>query len=83
MLARSDWFGGNYSSTFENDEQMMDYFRQNPVNLILWSERTNLAPKPHAVVMKEMLKRYPFVWRPVLLEGSWTIYAFQPEFGAP
>lgn len=84
ILAHSDWFGRNYSSAFATPEAMMEYFRQNPVNLIIWKEGPESALKaPHERIMSEMLRRYPLSWHKVLSldsaggsESSWTIYEY-------
>ena len=81
ILARSDWFGGKYSSVFGTPEEMLEYFRQHPVSLVIWTERPEAALKPHASTMSQMLRRYPLSWQPVLVIGpaggaplSWTVY---------
>ena len=86
ILARSDWFGLEYSSTFDTPESMMKYFRQHPVDLVIWNERPEATLKPHAHIMSEMLRRNPLSWDRVLSLGSaggsasfWTIY----EYHAP
>jgi len=61
-LASGDWFGGHYSSKFENCEQMMEYFRQEPVDLIMWDASPESTLRPHARILGEMLRRYPLTW---------------------
>jgi 4-amino-4-deoxy-L-arabinose transferase-like glycosyltransferase len=83
ILAHSDWFGRNYSSAFVTPGEMMEYFQQNPVNLIIWNERPESTLKAHGRIMSEMLRQYPLLWRKVLsLDSagrsapSWTIYEY-------
>lgn len=83
ILAHSDWFGHNYSSTFASPEEMMDYFQQNPVDLIIWNEGPKSVLRAHELIMSEMLQHYPLAWQEVLsldstdgLESSWRIYKF-------
>jgi len=65
-LAHSDWFGLNYSSAFVTPEEMLEYFRQHPVHLIVWNEQPASPLKAHVRLMSEMLRRYPLVWHKVL-----------------
>jgi hypothetical protein len=85
ILAHSDWFGLHYSSAFVTPEDMMEYFRQHPVNLIIWYELPESALKAHAHIMSEMLRRYPLSWHKILSLDSaggsaspWTIYKYIP-----
>ena len=84
ILAHSDWFDRNYSSAFVTPEEMMEYFRQRPVNLIVWNERTEATLKAHERIMSEMLRHYPLSWHRVLpadsgsgSASSWTIYEYR------
>jgi 4-amino-4-deoxy-L-arabinose transferase-like glycosyltransferase len=80
MLAHSDWVGLNYSSTYTTPEQMIEYFRQHPVNLLIWKELPGSTLKAHAQIMGEMLRRYPLSWHKVLsLDSSWTIYEYDAQ----
>jgi hypothetical protein len=83
ILAHSDWFGRNYSSVFVTPEETMEYFRQHPVNLIIWNERPEATLKKHMAILNDMLRRYPLSWHKVVSfssEGgsasSWTIYEY-------
>ena len=83
LLAHSDWFGHNYSSVFVTPEEMMEYFRRNPVNLIIWNERPESTLKAHARIMSEMLRHYPLSWHKVLSldsaggsASSWAVYEY-------
>jgi len=83
ILARSDWFGLDYSSTFDTPEAMMEYFRRHPVDLVIWNERPEATLKPHARIMSEMLRQNPLSWHKVQSLGSvggsassWTIYEY-------
>jgi putative flippase GtrA len=87
ILARSDWFGLNYASTFVTPEETMEYFRRHPVDLIVWNERPGATLPAHAQILGEMLRRYPFSWRIVRWLGptggsasSWTIYEYCTPF---
>ena len=66
MLAHSNWFGGSYSEAFADPEQMMKYFRNNPVDFVIWSERPDVALQAHARILGEMLREYPASWRKVM-----------------
>jgi 4-amino-4-deoxy-L-arabinose transferase-like glycosyltransferase len=84
VLAHSDWFGGSYSLAFATPEEMMEYFRQHPVNLLMWTESREATLQAHARIMSEMLRRYPLSWHRVPslhLEGgftsSWTMYEYK------
>ena len=84
ILAHEDWFGRNTTSAFVSAEEMMEYFRQRPVNLVIWNERPGATLKTHARIMSEMLRRYPLAWRTVLWLGSaggsassWTVYEYE------
>jgi len=89
ILARADWFGLNYSSAFGTPEEMMEYFRKNPVNLIIWNDGPESMVKAHELIrseMRAMLQRYPFSWQKVVsLDStggsamSWTIYEYCPS----
>ncbi|MBZ5725615.1 MAG: GtrA family protein [Acidobacteriia bacterium] len=85
VLAHSDWFGAHYSSAFATAEEMMEYFRQHPVNLVIWNRRAEPAPQAHARIMGEMLMRYPLDWQSVLPPGragpasSWRIYQYRGQ----
>ena len=77
ILAHSDWFGRNYSPAYTTPEQMMEYFRQHPVNLLIWNELPESTLKAHGRVMGEMLRSYPLAWHKVLsLDSSWTVYEY-------
>lgn len=83
LLARSDWFGGKYSSVFATPEEMKEYFRRNPVSLVIWNERPEAKLAAHARLMSEMLRGYPLAWHKVLELGpagrsasSWTVYEY-------
>jgi 4-amino-4-deoxy-L-arabinose transferase-like glycosyltransferase len=83
ILARSDWFGLNYSSTFVTPAEMMEYFRHYPVDFIIWNERPEAKLEAHAQIMSEMLRQYPLWWHRVLSldsedgpASSWTIYEY-------
>jgi hypothetical protein len=83
LLARRDWFGGKYSSVYAAPEEMMEYFRKNPVNLVIWNERPEAKIEAHARIMSEMLRGYPQSWHKVLELGpagrsasSWTVYEY-------
>jgi 4-amino-4-deoxy-L-arabinose transferase-like glycosyltransferase len=81
ILARSDWFGLNYSSFFSTPEEMMNYFRRQPVNLIVWNQSADSAPKAHAAVMSAMLTAYPLSWPRVLSfdrgSSTWMVCQYQ------
>jgi len=94
ILAHLDWFGLNYSSIFGTSAEMMEYFQQNPVNLIIWNEAPESTLAAHARIMREMLRRYPLAWHKVLptdsaggSASSWTIYEYhappESELGTP
>ena len=62
----------------------MEYFRQRPVNLIVWNERTEATLKAHERIMSEMLRHYRLSWHRVLpadsgsgSASSWTIYEYR------
>jgi len=79
LLAHSDWFGLHDSPVFATSAEMMEYFRQNPVDLIMWSERPGIPLGMHARVMKAMLQDYPLAWHqisPAGLDKSWAIYQY-------
>jgi hypothetical protein len=83
ILAHQDWFGGNYSFAFANAGEMMEYFRQHPVNLVIWKEQPEASPVPHVRMMGEMLRQYPASWRRVLSldfagspASSWAVYEY-------
>jgi putative flippase GtrA len=89
-FAHSDWFGRNYSSVFDTPQKMMQYFRRNPVDLILWNEPPGAALPAHARVMGEMLRRYPASWHIVLSLApadnpatSWTVYEYRAQPANP
>jgi hypothetical protein len=84
LLARTDWFDVSYSSTFANSMDMMEYFRQNPIDFLIWNERPKAKLKAHERIMSEMLQQYPQSWQRVFfvprVGGSaslWAIYAYQ------
>jgi len=89
ILARANWFGLNYSSAIGTPEEMMEYFRKNPVHLIIWNEGPESMVKAHERIksgMLEMLQRYPLSWHKVVsLDSaggssmSWTIYEYCPS----
>jgi len=86
ILAHSDWLSLEYSSLFATPAEMMEYFQQHPVNLIIWDELPQSTVKPHAQIMSEMLRRYPLSWRKVpsldsagVSASSWTIYEYYPS----
>jgi 4-amino-4-deoxy-L-arabinose transferase-like glycosyltransferase len=81
ILAHSDWLGFNYSSVFSTSAEMMEYFRQHPVNLIMWNDLSQSTPKAHAQIMSEMLQRYPLLWHKVqsVDSASWTIYEYNAQ----
>lgn len=87
LLARSDWFGLHDSSVFATPAEMMAYFRQNPVDWVIWSERSRTALETHELIMKEMLQDYPLSWHRVWsspADGSaspWSIYQYYPSPG--
>ena len=63
---------------------MMEYFRQRPVSLIVWNERTEATLKAHECSMSEMLRSYPLSWHRVLPADSgsgsaatWAIYEYR------
>jgi 4-amino-4-deoxy-L-arabinose transferase-like glycosyltransferase len=82
-FAHSDWFGLNYSSTYPTPERMMEYFRQHPVNLLIWNVLPESTLVAHARIMSEMLRRYPLSWHKLQLldfpgspASSWEIYEY-------
>jgi 4-amino-4-deoxy-L-arabinose transferase-like glycosyltransferase len=84
ILAHSDWFGLNYSSVFVTPDEMLAYFRQHPVNLIVWNEHPESPLTAHVRLMSEMLRQYPLSWHKVLsLDSpggsppSLTVYAYR------
>jgi hypothetical protein len=65
ILANRDWFSANYSSSYGNAQDMMEYFRKNPVDLILWNNRPSEPFQAHERILGEMLRQYPLAWRKV------------------
>jgi 4-amino-4-deoxy-L-arabinose transferase-like glycosyltransferase len=89
MLAHQDWFGGNYFPLFNSPEEMLEYFRQHRVDLILWKEIPPESMAPHERTMQEMLQRYPSTWRTAAqfdrLQPSasrWVIYEYASPVAA-
>jgi Dolichyl-phosphate-mannose-protein mannosyltransferase len=90
ILAREDWFGGNYALRFNSSEQLLDYFRNNPVKLIIWHERPESAQTAHERMLGDMLRNNPVRWRKLTLFGSvsgqlssaWAIYEYVPPQGS-
>jgi hypothetical protein len=85
ILARSNWFGRKYSSTFGSAEAMMEYFRQHPVSAIMWNEPFGAEPRTHVRLMNEMLLQNPLRWRRAAPLGSaaagassWAVYEYVP-----
>jgi len=85
-LARTDWFAHSYSPLFRTSREMMEYFRQHPVTLIIWNEVSNPNQRLHSVLMGEMLRDNPLSWRKVFpldtgrgAHPNWAIY----EYTAP
>lgn len=83
ILARGDWFAF-YSFAFATSGEMMEYFRQHPVSLIMWNERPEVTLNQHGATLKEMLQQYPLWWHKVKsfssqggLASSWTIYEYR------
>ena len=83
ILAHSDWFGGHYSPAFGTAEEMMEYFRKDPVHLIMWYDRPESTLRAHERTMSEMLRQYPLSWHKVPpldsangVASSWTIYEY-------
>ena len=75
ILARSDWNSERYTSYFDTPEQMLEYFRENPVRLIVWHDRPTHQQRPHERVLGEMLRKYPEHWSNVLaVEPGWKVY---------
>ena len=86
VLAKVNWFGENYSLTFTSPEQIMDYFRQNPVVLIIWHDRAPSIQMPHERLMSAMFRQYPQNWqrtsvalaRNEVLPSEWFFYRYVP-----
>lgn len=83
ILAHADWFGRNYASLFATPAQMMEYFQQHPVNLIVLNESMEASPQTHERIMDEMLREYPLSWREKALSRElasrgWTTYEYVP-----
>lgn len=85
ILARSDWFGNRYSSPFSNPDEVMRYFQQHPVDLVIWTDRPHGTAKPHELLMGEMLQKYTLCWHKVFevppasdSASPWTIYEYIP-----
>jgi putative flippase GtrA len=83
-FAHSDWFGLSYLAVVATSGEMIEYFRRNPVNLLIWNESPDAALTPHGRMMGEMLRLYPESWRSVLSLGpgggsasSWTVYEYR------
>ena len=82
ILASSDWFGGNYAPFFRTPEQMLEYFRENPVKVVIWHQRPEKAQDMHERLLGDMLQRNPLFWR-IADSGaaahttpSWAVYEF-------
>jgi hypothetical protein len=89
-FAHADWFGRNYSAAVATPEEMMQYFRRSPVNLLIWNERPDAILTQHRRIMSEMLRSFPACWHSVLSlapEGnpasSWTVYEYRAAPGNP
>ena len=86
VFANVGWFGENYSLTFASPEEIMNYFRQNPVTLIIWHDRAASIQMPHERLMSAMFRRYPQNWEPTSvpvsrnepLSSQWTLYRYVP-----
>jgi 4-amino-4-deoxy-L-arabinose transferase-like glycosyltransferase len=85
ILASSDWFGGHYTPFFATPEQMMEYFRRNPVRLIIWHDQPGRIQVEDQRVLGEMLRKNPLVWRNAEILGSaggatasWAVYEYVP-----
>lgn len=87
LFAHEDWFGGNYSSSIQAPEQMLQYFRKQPVQLLIWHERPAYLQNSHERILEKMLRTNPLVWRkagPLASvcdresPCSWEIYNYSP-----
>lgn len=78
-FARSDWFGGNYSPLFNTSEQMLDYFRQNPVALVIWHEHPEETQQVHERLLDSVLRHNPSMWHEAGQTTSWAIYEQVPQ----
>lgn len=85
-FARSDWYDANYSSVFDTPGKMMEYFRANPVDFLIWTDTPDAKLKPHERLLSQVLRDYPAWWQratsfePTSGSGSrWTIYAYSMQ----
>jgi hypothetical protein len=86
LLARVNWFGGNYALVVRTPQQMAECIRRNAVRLIVWHRPPEDATKEHERILANMLLRYPSTWvRSAALGGGgmvdWAIYEQAPHQG--
>lgn len=62
ILAHRDWFGGNYTGFFHSPDDMLEYFRKNPVKVIIWHNPVGGPATEHEKVLGDMLQHRPLVW---------------------
>lgn len=84
-LAHMDWFGQGYTTDIRTPEQMMQYFREHPVNLILWLDRPDTALQPHDRILRELVTLYPEYWHKTIspqtatTQTHWAVYEYTPR----
>ena len=81
LFADRDWMGGHYQSHFQSEGEMVDYLRQNPVDLIVWHRQAQVPLLAHQRFMEEMLEASDSSWHRVASfnsidasQPSWEIY---------
>lgn len=79
VLARQTWLEQNYVLLYPTPEAMMAYFRDNPVDLLVWWDHPDAERPRHERMLHEVLRRYPGAWTPAWRssgtpERAWTLF---------
>lgn len=85
LLARMDWLGRNYHSTYDNTGQIQELFDHVPVNLVILRSVLPPSALPHERLLAETVHASPALWRKVFppVGQSSRYEAYQPVHGAP
>lgn len=76
VMARMDWFGGDYHNRFGSSEDAMGYFRKNQVDLIVFHERPEATLAAHEHILADVLTERSW-WRQAATFGNprvWSVY---------
>jgi hypothetical protein len=62
MLSQSDWNGMHYELTYHTPEELMEFLRNFPVDIVVIDNEGGRAPLPHHLLLKQAVAAFPAEW---------------------